>query len=232
RAGWVVDVEDNEISGGNPELDPTTAWNFDLSYELYLDDNTFFSAGLFYKRIEDAIVEIDAQDVSLRGQTWNRASTFINADDSTLVGLELAIQQAWDNGLLFNFNWTHTDGDSDLPADAASGQRTVPYLKQSKNTANVALGYNKDAWDIRLAANYRSKYLDELGGEPLDDRYTSDFMQVDLTAKYLVNEQLMINAFALNLNDRPEFYYFGNRARLSQYDEYGTTYGLGVRYQF
>src|SRR5690606_7628656 len=126
RAGWVVDVEDNEISGGNPELDPTTAWNFDLSYELYLDDNTFFSAGLFYKRIEDAIVEIDAQDVSLRGQTWNRASTFVNADDSTLVGLELAIQQAWDNGLLFNINWTHTDGDSDLPAGAASGQRTVP----------------------------------------------------------------------------------------------------------
>lgn len=232
RAGSVVDVEDNRISGGNPALDPTTAWNFDLSYELYLDNNTFFSAGVFFKQIEDAIVEVDASNVVLQGQAWNRASTFINADSSNIMGLEMSVQKAWENGLLVNFNWTHTDGDSDLPADAASGQRNVPYLKQSKNTANLAVGYNKNDWDVRLAANYRSEYLDELGGDPLGDRYTSDFMQVDLTAKYMVNDSLMINAFALNLNDRPEFYYFGNNTRLSQYDEFGTTYGMGVRYQF
>src|SRR5690606_26782959 len=65
RAGSVIDVEDNRISGGNPDLDPTTAWNFDLSYEWYLANTTFFSAGLFYKRIEDAIVEIDARNVTL-----------------------------------------------------------------------------------------------------------------------------------------------------------------------
>jgi TonB-dependent receptor len=232
RAGSVVDVEDNRISGGNPALEPTIAWNFDLSYELYLDNSTFFSAGVFYKQIEDSIVEVDANNVTLQGRTWNRAGTFINADSSNILGLEMSLQKAWENGLLVNFNWTHTDGDSDLPADAASGQRTVPYLKQSKNTANLAVGYNKNAWDVRLAANYRSEYLDELGGDPLSDRYTSDFMQVDLTAKYMVNDSLMINAFALNLNDRPEFYYFGNNSRLSQYDEFGTTYGLGVRYQF
>ena len=50
--------------------------------------------------------------------------------------------------------------------------------------------------------------------------------------KYQVNDKLMINASALNLNDRPEYYYFGNDTRLSQYDEYGTTYGMGIRYQF
>ncbi|HHX82832.1 MAG TPA: TonB-dependent receptor, partial [Pseudomonadaceae bacterium] len=164
RAGAVVDVEDNRISAGNPDLDPTTAWNFDLSYELYLSDDTFFSAGLFYKQIDDAIVEIDARNVSLQGQLWDRAGTYVNADDSTIMGVEVALQKSWDNGLLASFNWTHTDGESDLPADAASGERSVPYLKQAKNTANVAFGYNKDAWDIRLAANYRSDYLDELGG--------------------------------------------------------------------
>src|SRR5690606_15737176 len=51
RAGAVVDVEDNRISGGNPDLDSTRAWNLDLSYELYLDDATFFSVGVFYKKI-------------------------------------------------------------------------------------------------------------------------------------------------------------------------------------
>jgi hypothetical protein len=37
---------------------------------------------------------------------------------------------------------------------------------------------------------------------------------------------------AINLNDRPEFYYFGNNTRLSQYDEYGTTYEVGFNYSF
>lgn len=232
RAGAVVDVEDNRIDSGNPALDPTQAWNFDLSYELYLGDRTFFSAGIFHKQIDDAIVEVDAQNILVQGQIWSRAGTFINTDGSSITGLEMAYQTSLENGLLLTLNWTYADGESELPQDAASGQRTVPYLKQAENTANASIGYNKYGWDIRLAANYRSSYLDALGGDALGDRYTSDFMQVDLTAKYLVNENLMLNAFALNLNDRPEFYYFGNASRLSQYDEYGTTYGVGMRYQF
>jgi len=96
----------------------------------------------------------------------------------------------------------------------------------------VVLGFDKNAWDIRLAANNRDDYLDEVGDDALTDRYTGDHMQVDLTVKYQLNDNLLINAAALNLNDRPEYYYFGNGARLSQYDEYGSTFILGMRYQF
>ena len=127
---------------------------------------------------------------------------------------------------------TPTDGETDLPADAANGQRTIPYFKQAENTANVVLGFDKNAWDIRLAANYRDDYLNEVGDDALIDRYTGDHMQVDLTVKYQLNDNLLINAAALNLNDCPEYYYFGNGARLSQYDEYGSTFILGMRYQF
>jgi TonB-dependent receptor len=232
RAGSVVDVEDNRIQSGNPGLDPMQAWNLDIGYEWYMTDDTFIGAGIFHKRIENSIVAVDAQNIFVQGQLWQRAGTNINADDSSLTGFEVTYQTALDNGMLFVVNWTHTDGDTDLPANAASGQRTIPYLKQAKDTANVAIGYNNYGWDVRLAANYRSEYLDALGGNALGDRYTSDFMQVDLTVRYNVNENLMLNAYALNLNDRPEYYYFGNDSRLSQYDEFGTTLGFGVRYQF
>ena len=232
RAGAIIDVEDNQIEGGNPGLDPASAWNFDLSYEFYLGNDTFFSAGVFYKSIKDSVVEVDAANITLRGASWSRARTFINTDSSSIAGIETSFQTAMENGLIFVVNYTHTDGDTDLPANSISGQRTIPYFKQAKDTANTALGYNKDAWDIRLAANYRSDYLDALGADALSDRYTSAYMQVDLTAKYQINEQLLLTASALNLNDRPEYYYFGNESRLSQYDEYGTTYGLGLRYQF
>lgn len=45
RAGALIDLEDNEISGGNPDLNPTTAWNLDLTYEYYIGSESFFGAG-------------------------------------------------------------------------------------------------------------------------------------------------------------------------------------------
>ena len=231
-AGAEIDLEDNEIDGGNPFLDPTIAWNLDASFEWYRGDETFIGAGLFYKDIKDAIVEVDAADSFLRGQVWDRAETFINAGDSSIWGAELSYQTALDNGFLLVLNYTYADGETDLPADSAYGERSIPYFKQARHTANVSVGYDKGPWDIRLAANYRDKYLDAIGGEPLNDRYTGDFVQVDLTGKYAINDKLTLTAAAINLNDRPEFYYFGNERRLSQYDEFGTTYELGLTYTF
>jgi outer membrane receptor protein involved in Fe transport len=34
----------------------------------------------------------------------------------------------------------------------------------------------------------------------------------------------------INITDEPEYYYWGNVNRLSQYDEFGTTYTFGLRY--
>lgn len=232
NAGAIIDTEDNEIEGGNPDLDPTTAWNMDLTYEYYLGLETFFGAGIFYKSIEDPIVEVESTDAVFRGETWDVAGTFINADDSDIYGFEVSFQTILENGFLFVANYTYSDGDTDLPEDSVNGQRTIPFFKQAEHTGNLSVGYDQGPWDVRLAANYRSEYLDEIGDDDLYDRYTDDHMQVDLTIRYEVNDNLTITGEAINLNDRPEYYYFGNRNRLSQYDEYGTTYGVGLRYNF
>ena len=232
RAGALIDLEDNEISGGNPDLNPTTAWNLDLTYEYYIGSESFFGAGVFFKNIKDPIVEVETTDTVFRGQSWSKAATYYNAGDSDIRGFEISYQTALDTGFVFVTNYTYTDGDTDLPADSTNGQRTIPFFKQAKNSANMSIGYDKGPWDVRLAGNYRSEYLDEIGGRALDDRYTDSHMQVDLTARYEWNDNLVITAEAINLNDEPEYYYFGNSRRLSQYDEYGTTYGFGVRYSF
>ena len=232
RAGALIDLDDNNIEGGNPYLDPTEAWNFDLSYEYYLGAETFVGAGVFYKDIENPIVDVELQNASFRGQTWNRVETADNAGDSDIQGFEISFQTALNNGLVFVVNYTYTDGETALPSTSANGARSIPFFKQAEDSANVSFGYDKGPWDIRLAANYRGDYLDELGGDALADRYTDDFMQIDLTARYEWNDNLTVRAEIINLNDEPESYYFGNSRRLSQYDEYGTTYGLGVLYTF
>lgn len=232
RAGAIIDVDDNEIEGGNPGLAPTSAWNLDLSYEHYLGEETFVAAGAFYKKIADSIVEVESDSLVMRGRNWDRASTFINTGDSDIVGLEFSFQTVLENGFLFVVNYTRADGESELPADAAAGQRVIPYFKQAENTANLVVGYDDGPWDLRLATNYRSDYLDELGDDALGDRYTGSHMQIDFTLRYRINDSLQLRGAALNLNDRPEYYYLGNPGRLSQYDEYGSTYMLGLRYQF
>ena len=232
RAGALIDTADNEIETGNTDLEATEAWNLDLSYEYYIGAETFFGFGVFYKNLDNPIVEIEANDIEFRGQLWDQVTTYENIDSVDLVGFEISYQTAWQNGLVFVANYTHTDGDMDLPADSTAGQRSVPFFKQTEQAGNISIGYNKNGWDVRLAGNYRGEYLDELGGDALSDRYTDSHFQIDLTALYDVTDALTITVEAINLNDEPEYYYFGNASRLSQYDEYGTTFGIGVRYTF
>jgi hypothetical protein len=39
-----------------------------------------------------------------------------------------------------------------------------------------------------------------------------------------------LKAEAINLGNRPEFYYWGNPNQLSQYDIYGKNYSIGFNY--
>ena len=105
--------------------------------------------------------------------------------------------------------------------------------------ANLSLGYDKGPWDIRLAGNYRSEYLDWLADEEGDidtvssenSRFVDAHMQFDLTVKYEINDNFTLKAEAINLGNRPEFYYWGNPNQLSQYDIYGKSYSIGFNYK-
>jgi TonB-dependent receptor len=239
-AGAEIDLEDNEISGGNPDLKPTRAWNVDLGYECYAGPETYFGAGVFYKRIADGIARIEAEDIILRGQTWDTGTTFINIGSSNILGAELSFQTVFSNGLLMTFNYTLADGEMTLPAgavavedpEANAAARDIPFFKQARHTANASVGYDKGPLDLRLSASYRDKYLDIIGGNALNDRYTTNYMQLDLKGRYDVNDNLAVSAGIININDRPEYYYFGNERRLSQYDEFGRTWELGFTYTF
>ncbi len=44
-----------QITGGNPMLKPSTAWNFDLGASLFSDEIGLFTVNLFYKEITDLI---------------------------------------------------------------------------------------------------------------------------------------------------------------------------------
>lgn len=178
--------------------------------------------GVFTEEIIDGEEEVTNPEI-------DEVATFINVDEVDLIGLELNYVQQFDflgdafEGFLVSANLTLTDSEATLPDG-----RNVSLLKQSDTVWNFAVGYDKGPWDIRVSANYRGDYIDELEGEDLD-RYTDDRLLVEASAKYDVNDQFQIYLEGKNLTDEPEYYYFGSESRLSQYDEFGTTVILGAR---
>lgn len=231
---------DTSGSIGNPNLKPYEADNFDLSLEYYGEGMTYFAVGYFHKSIANAIYPTYQRNGVFNGISFNDGvETWINADDSRINGIELNAQYGWENGLYVATNFTLTDSESTFNfEDDASF--TTPFRKLADKAANVNFGYDKGAWDIRVAGNYRSDYLDWLADEDGDigevsvnnSRFVDDFIQWDLTVKYDVNDNFTVKAEAVNLNNRPEYYYWGDESQLSQYDMYGKNYSIGFNYTF
>jgi TonB-dependent receptor len=225
---------DGSVSGsaGNPNLKPYEAINYDLSIEFYGEGMTFISAGLFRKDIKNAIYPTLQTNGTYMGVTFNDGvESWINAGDSTINGLELNAQYGWDNGFYVAANATLTDGESSFNFEDDK-TFTTPFRKLADEAANISVGYDKDRWDVRLAANYRSEYLDWLADEngSISDlsennmRWVESYLQVDLTAKYQVSPAMQIKLEAINLGNRPEYYYWGDDSQLSQYDTFGRNY--------
>ncbi|WOR15768.1 TonB-dependent receptor [Hyphomonas sp. FCG-A18] len=244
--------DDLEVEAGNPNLNPYEADNFDLSLEYYPTELSVISVGVFYKDIENAIFpdRFDREDTEsladfqsrvpidlgfLGRDDITRVDTFVNVDSSDILGIEFNYVQGLGDlnealdGFLVSANLTLTDSEATIPNEGDT--RNVPFLKQSDTVWNLAVGYDKGPWDLRISANYRGDYLDSLEGEDLD-RYTDDRLLVEASAKYRVNDTLQLYIEGKNLTDEPEYYYFGDERRLSQYDEFGATYVFGARLTF
>jgi len=245
-----VEINDDrdEAAVGNPALDPFEADNFDLALEYYPTELSVISVGLFYKDIEDAIfgAQFDTADVpagvdlsgipaeflngdDTDGGEIEEIETFINVDSSEIWGVEFNYVQSLEDlnpaleGFLVSANLTVTDSESTLPEG-----RTVRFLNQADTVWNLALGYDRGPWDLRVSANFRGNNLDELIEEDLD-RTIDDRLLIEASAKYDVNDNIQVYLEGKNLTDEPEYYYFGDESRLMQYDEFGTTVIFGAR---
>jgi len=245
-----VEINDDrdEAAVGNPALDPFEADNFDLALEYYPTELSVISVGLFYKDIEDAIfgAQFDTADVpagvdlsgipaeflngdDTDGGEIEEIETFINVDSSEIWGVEFNYVQSLEDlnpaleGFLVSANLTVTDSESTLPEG-----RTVRFLNQADTVWNLALGYDRGPWDLRVSANFRGNNLDELIEEDLD-RTIDDRLLIEASAKYDVNDNIQVYLEGKNLTDEPEYYYFGDESRLMQYDEFGSTVIFGAR---
>jgi TonB-dependent receptor len=225
---------------GNPDLDPYEAVNFDASVEWYFAEASVLSGGVFYKNIDNFIFStVFDEDTPpfngvYNGIEFTEAVIPQNGESAEVIGFEFNYQQILGflpgpfDGVLVGLNYTYTDAEGD------TGERTIPLPAAAENTFNALLGYESDRISLRLTAAYRDRYLDELGGDPQEDRYVEDHLQIDLTANFDVTDSIKVYSQFINLNDEPYIAYQNgpDGQRLLQYEEYSWTGRVGIQVTF
>jgi TonB-dependent receptor len=150
-------------------------------------------------------------------------------------GIEFAVQHLFgDSGFGGIVNYTKTDTDNEHDDFLLESQVAELGISDS---ANIVGFYEKDGLSVRVAYNWRDKFIVALvqdGGAGPGPRYIEDYAQVDMTISYDVPQVEGLNVFfnAINLTEQ--------NARTSGRDErqvldsiqQGARYSLGARYTF
>ncbi|WP_081797328.1 TonB-dependent receptor [Stenotrophomonas rhizophila] len=223
---------DEEVRIGNPQLDPYESKNIDLSIEKYIGSTGILSLGLFHKAIDGYIVNT----VSTTDPAYPdfKVTRVINGNKATVKGAEFNWQQqlaflpaGWD-GLLVGASGTWLDTDFD-PGLAGRERYDFMLPRASKHVYTAHIGYEKAGFSTRVAAVYRSEYLDTLGDSAAYDIYVAPNTQLDVSLDYKITANVSVYLEAQNLLDKPLELYQGTRSRTLQMEEYGRTYALGLK---
>lgn len=167
-------------SAGNPFLKPITSDNFDATLEWYFGGSHVgsFTIDAFMKNIHNYIYSNTiARDITSNGVT---ETVFVrgpaNFDGTGKIrGVEVAYTQTYDflPGLLSGFglsaNYTYVKSKG-IPNSFLNGGATVsqspigtpgslPLAQLSKHTVNIQPFYEKGPLTVRVAYNWRSKFL-------------------------------------------------------------------------
>jgi iron complex outermembrane receptor protein len=145
-------------SGGNPNLDPFRASQFDLAWEHYFGKQGLVSAGLFYKTVDSFIVAntfpVTVKDQSVAGASTGTFTSVVNGEGGTIKGLELQAQYAFENGFGFTANYTYSDSSSPYSNDFS---KSLPIPGVSKHAFNVQGYFERGPFSTRLSYAWRDK---------------------------------------------------------------------------
>ena len=232
---------DNEITIGNPELKPTVSYNFDLSADYYFRSIGLISAGIFYKKIDDFIVDQVSTNYEYQGNTYTRFTQPKNAGNANLVGVELSYQRDFSFiapalkcvGFYGTYTYTHSRVE-DFNFEGCENEKDLSMPGSPEHTANASLYFEKGGLNLRLSYNFASDFIDEMGESTFYDRYYDKVNYMDVNASYTFGKKFKTTFYAEanNLLNQPLRYYQGTKDRTMQAEYYGVKVNAGVKINF
>ena len=170
--------------GGNPQLKPFEAKQFDLSYEKYFAKKGYVSVAGFYKKLDSFILRTPSEyDFApwvtsttplpstgpFAGSTIGVLNRPENGEGGSIKGYELAINiplemvHPWLDGFGVMANHSDTKSAIDIPAlgfgNVQTAAQSIPLPGLSRKVSNLRLYYEKNGFQIAAAARKRSDFL-------------------------------------------------------------------------
>lgn len=238
--------------GGNPELRPNEADQFDLSYEWYFSDEGYLAVAYFYKDLrawqEQIEIVTDFSGIippgveGLINNTTGVTRAWVDNTTGSIDGFEFTgvlpgnvISESLDG---FGLSVSASFLDSELDSAIDGGPIVVPGL--SEEIVNATLFYEKNGFSARASVRDREDFLGERFGISFSRQFTTvkgatiwdaqigyDFGEAGIEAL----DGLAISFQAQNITDEPYTTINGD-GFVTDFQRYGRTYLINARYRF
>lgn len=230
----------DEFIVGNPTLRMTAIRNYDARLEWFPRPGELFSAGLFYKDLENVI---EKEFISSAGDIV----TFVNRPEAQVYGVEFEARKTLD---LLGFGFRHwslggnlTLMDSEQPvSDLQKANHTKPGLlgdtrplaDQSPYIINMDLGYDNPNWGTSFSISYNvfgPRLI--IANLSAPDIYEQPFDQLDVSFSQRIGRNMRLKIALRNLLDPTLERTYGKKSQ-GIYSSYtrGRTFSFSMTYEF
>lgn len=229
-----VEVTGGRSVVGNPNLTQATLDSYDVRWEIFPRAGEVIAASVFYKLIDSPIERIVQPTTELR-------TSFVNADEATLWGVELEFRRSLGlispllNAWSINMNYAYIDSEVTVGEQQLSVVTNTerPLEGQSDQIGNLALQFLKPEWGtmIRLLGSYSGERLTDVGAFGLPDIYESSYSSVDLVLSQSLERMfrgLEVKVSGSNLLDAEREFMQGSEIQ-RRFDP-GRTFSLSLGY--
>lgn len=256
-----IDDSPNTISGGNPDAKPEKAIGFDAYFEYYMKPQGYLQVGFFYKNITDALYQqqstfgsdiLNTIDRDRSGYTY---TTLRNGGDGYIRGVDIAYNQFaeqlveannlpdWMGGLGVRLSATFSESEISVPAlGLASPARKAALPGASDVVYNAALVFEKYDISLKLAYQFRTKWLQSVGGyttinnvivpDGNGDIYWNDSEGLNFSARYQINDTFEVTFDGVNLLDSPGRRFADSQTNPVEYESFGARYLVGFKFKY
>ncbi|WP_082467236.1 TonB-dependent receptor [Sphingomonas sp. Leaf25] len=230
-----VSTDAPTASGGNPELKPFLATQFDGSLEWYFAPTGALTGAVFYKAMDDYITAQNV-NIDIPGRGTVLLSTQVNGGDAKVYGVEAAYNQVFTflpapfDGLGVQASYTHTS----VKANYTAGARAIvdQLIGLSKNSFNLVGFYDKGPVSTRLSYVWRDAYLAGTGSTTQAPNYVAPFGSLDGNFSYRLTPRILASIEAINIAGARAYSYQDSKLRFGEINYYGRTLLFGVRAEF
>jgi iron complex outermembrane receptor protein len=233
--GGAVSLTDSILTGtgGNPNLKPVSAWDYQAAWEWYFAKGALLSVTAFYTDlttdVDYGVSNATYLNATLTGQQGHPVySTYSITAPVNGDGTDKGFEFAWNQDLWYGFGIQTNATVSDGEQGASTGGGSL--IGDSKYVFNVVPYYEDHGFSMRLAYTWRTKVLVGL------DRSTAENMastgNLALSASYDINDNISLTFDALNLNDPILKYYANTPDQPRAFYDNGRQFYFGVKVRY